>query len=46
MTCVPADVVVRQSFIFIHKPTCIIGFDEIESVEFQRYGGAQVRGSR
>lgn len=31
-----------QSFIFIHKPTCIIGFDEIDSVEFQRYGGAQV----
>ncbi|CAM9677536.1 unnamed protein product, partial [Hapterophycus canaliculatus] len=31
----------NKSFIFIHKPTCIIGFDEIDSVEFQRYGGAQ-----
>ncbi|CAM9398979.1 unnamed protein product [Ectocarpus fasciculatus] len=34
----------NKSFIFIHKPTCIIGFDEIESVEFQRYGGAQGAG--
>ncbi|CAN0122148.1 unnamed protein product, partial [Phaeothamnion confervicola] len=25
----------NKSFIFIHKPTRIIGFDEIESVEFQ-----------
>ncbi|CAM9671553.1 unnamed protein product, partial [Laminaria digitata] len=34
----------NKSFIFIHKPTCIIGFDEIDSVEFQRYGGAQGAG--
>ncbi|CAM9449418.1 unnamed protein product [Discosporangium mesarthrocarpum] len=34
----------NKSFIFIHKPTCIISFDEIEAVEFQRYGGAQGAG--
>jgi structure-specific recognition protein 1 len=27
----------NKSFIFIHKPTKVIGFDEIECVEFQRY---------
>lgn len=26
-----------KSFIFIHKPTIIISFDDIESVEFKRY---------
>ncbi|CAM9183918.1 unnamed protein product [Choristocarpus tenellus] len=34
----------NKSFIFIHKPTCIISFDEIDAVEFQRYGGAQGAG--
>jgi structure-specific recognition protein 1 len=27
----------NKSFIFIHKPTKVIGFDEIDCVEFQRY---------
>eukprot|EP00611_Tribonema_gayanum_P009935 TRINITY_DN1982_c0_g1_i1.p1 TRINITY_DN1982_c0_g1~~TRINITY_DN1982_c0_g1_i1.p1 ORF type:complete len:701 (-),score=236.58 TRINITY_DN1982_c0_g1_i1:946-2982(-) len=31
----------NKSFIFIHKPTRVIGFDEVESVEFQRYSGTQ-----
>mmetsp|Transcript_20431 Transcript_20431/g.30219 ORF Transcript_20431/g.30219 Transcript_20431/m.30219 type:complete len:644 (+) Transcript_20431:30-1961(+) len=31
----------NKSFIFIHKPTKVIGFDEVESIEFQRYSGTQ-----
>lgn len=30
----------EKQFIFIHKPAVLIRFDEIESVEFQRYAGA------
>jgi len=31
----------EKQFIFIHKPAVLIRFDEIESVEFQRYAGGQ-----
>lgn len=31
----------EKQFIFIHKPTILIKFNEIESVEFQRYAGGQ-----
>ena len=31
----------EKQFIFIHKPTVLIRFDEVESVEFQRYAGGQ-----
>lgn len=26
----------NKSFVFIHKPTRVIAFDDVESVEFQR----------
>lgn len=31
----------EKQFVFIHKPPILIRFSEIESVEFQRYGGGQ-----
>ena len=31
----------EKQFIFIHKPPVLIRFDEVESVEFQRYAGGQ-----
>jgi len=31
----------EKQFLFIHKPPVLIRFDEIESVEFQRYAGGQ-----
>ncbi|GAX14828.1 structure-specific recognition protein 1 [Fistulifera solaris] len=31
----------EKQFVFIHKPPIIIRFNEIESVEFQRYAGGQ-----
>jgi len=31
----------EKQFVFIHKPPIIVRFNEIESVEFQRYGGGQ-----
>lgn len=31
----------EKLFIFIHKPTVLIRFDDVESVEFQRYAGGQ-----
>lgn len=31
----------EKQFVFIHKPPVLIRFNEIESVEFQRYGGGQ-----
>ena len=31
----------EKQFIFIHKPAVLIRFDEVESVEFQRYAGGQ-----
>eukprot|EP00586_Coscinodiscus_wailesii_P004416 CAMPEP_0172483482 /NCGR_PEP_ID=MMETSP1066-20121228/10494_1 /TAXON_ID=671091 /ORGANISM="Coscinodiscus wailesii, Strain CCMP2513" /LENGTH=946 /DNA_ID=CAMNT_0013247383 /DNA_START=94 /DNA_END=2934 /DNA_ORIENTATION=- len=31
----------EKQFIFIHKPSVLVRFDEIESVEFQRYAGGQ-----
>lgn len=31
----------EKQFVFIHKPTIIIRFNEIESVDFQRYAGGQ-----
>lgn len=31
----------EKQFIFIHKPAVLVRFDEIESVEFQRYAGGQ-----
>lgn len=31
----------EKQFIFIHKPAVLIRFEEIESVEFQRYAGGQ-----
>jgi structure-specific recognition protein 1 len=31
----------EKSFVFIHKPPVLIRFDEVESVEFQRYAGGQ-----
>lgn len=31
----------EKQFLFIHKPAVLIRFDEIESVEFQRYAGGQ-----
>ena len=31
----------EKQFIFIHKPTVLIRFDEVDTVEFQRYGGGQ-----
>lgn len=35
----------NKSFIFIHKPTRVIAFDDVEYVEFQRYGGGEMAGS-
>mmetsp|Transcript_17041 Transcript_17041/g.40155 ORF Transcript_17041/g.40155 Transcript_17041/m.40155 type:complete len:809 (+) Transcript_17041:83-2509(+) len=32
----------EKQFVFIHKPAILIRFNEVESVEFQRYGGGQV----
>jgi structure-specific recognition protein 1 len=31
----------EKQFLFIHKPAVLVRFDEIESVEFQRYAGGQ-----
>lgn len=31
----------EKQFIFIHKPAVLIRFEEVESVEFQRYAGGQ-----
>ena len=31
----------EKQFIFIHKPTVLVRFDDVESVEFQRYAGGQ-----
>lgn len=31
----------EKSFVFIHKPPVLIRFDEVDSVEFQRYAGGQ-----
>uniref|UniRef100_A0A7S1C2J2 FACT complex subunit SSRP1 n=1 Tax=Corethron hystrix TaxID=216773 RepID=A0A7S1C2J2_9STRA len=31
----------EKQFVFIHKPSVLVRFDEIESVEFQRYAGGQ-----
>lgn len=31
----------EKQFVFIHKPPIIVRFNEIESVEFQRYAGGQ-----
>jgi structure-specific recognition protein 1 len=31
----------EKQFLFIHKPTVLVRFDEVESVEFQRYAGGQ-----
>ncbi len=31
----------EKSFVFIHKPPVLIRFDEIASIEFQRYAGGQ-----
>jgi structure-specific recognition protein 1 len=31
----------EKQFLFIHKPPVLIRFDEVESVEFQRYAGGQ-----
>ena len=31
----------EKQFLFIHKPAVLIRFEEIESVEFQRYAGGQ-----
>lgn len=31
----------EKQFVFVHKPTIIIRFNEIESVDFQRYAGGQ-----
>lgn len=31
----------EKSFVFIHKPPVLIRFDEVESIEFQRYAGGQ-----
>jgi len=31
----------EKCFVFIHKPPVFIRFDEVESVEFQRYAGGQ-----
>lgn len=31
----------EKSFVFIHKPPVFIKFDEVQSVEFQRYAGGQ-----
>ncbi len=31
----------EKSFVFIHKPPVLIRFDEIESIEFQRYAGGE-----
>eukprot|EP00978_Attheya_sp_CCMP212_P018909 scaffold52289_cov51-Attheya_sp.AAC.4 len=31
----------EKQFIFIHKPPVLIRFDEVDSVEFQRYAGGQ-----
>jgi structure-specific recognition protein 1 len=31
----------EKSFVFIHKPPVLIRFDEVGSVEFQRYAGGQ-----
>lgn len=35
-----------KSFIFIHKPTLIINFDDVESVEFQRYKQATLSATK
>lgn len=31
----------EKQFLFIHKPAVLVRFDEVESVEFQRYAGGQ-----
>jgi structure-specific recognition protein 1 len=31
----------EKQFLFIHKPPVLVRFDEVESVEFQRYAGGQ-----
>ena len=31
----------EKSFVFIHKPPVLIRFDEVDSIEFQRYAGGQ-----
>jgi len=31
----------EKQFVFIHKPPVLVRFDEVESVEFQRYAGGQ-----
>ena len=31
----------EKQFVFIHKPPVLVRFNEVESVEFQRYGGGQ-----
>lgn len=31
----------EKQFVFIHKPPVLIRFDEVQSVEFQRYAGGQ-----
>jgi len=35
----------EKSFVFIHKPPLLVRFDEVESVEFQRYNYAGKHGS-
>jgi structure-specific recognition protein 1 len=34
-----------KSFIFIHKPTIIIKFDDVELIEFQRYKASAMSGN-
>jgi structure-specific recognition protein 1 len=34
-----------KSFIFIHKPTVIIKFEDVESIEFQRYDPTVISGN-
>jgi len=36
----------EKSFVFIHKPTILISFDDIDSVEFQRYKAAATSATR
>jgi len=35
-----------KSFIFIHKPTVIIKFEDVETIEFQRYDPTVASGAR
>ena len=35
-----------KSFIFIHKPTVILKFEDVESIEFQRYDPGAVSGKQ